>query len=268
MKILKLFVLLSVSFLIVSCSSTPKKEAPEEIKPIKIAISKAKGSDGYLQYKKWVNLLAPEVECVDMYFTTLDSALMLFDKCSGLIVSGGPDVFPGRYNKINDTARCGIIDFRRDTLEIKLIQEALKRKMPVLGVCRGEQIFNVALGGSLIIDIPTDFDTIVAHRCENWENCFHSVEITKGSLLEEICQTNSGMVNTNHHQAVDVLAKDLRISAKSTDGLIEAIEWKNPEGKSFFIAVQWHPERMDTSNVLSWNIGKRFIKEAQIYNIK
>ncbi|MCF8296679.1 MAG: gamma-glutamyl-gamma-aminobutyrate hydrolase family protein [Saprospiraceae bacterium] len=266
MKIIKTFLFISLIIILNSCSNTAKQEETKEIKTLKIAISKAKGSEGYLNYVKWVNLLAPEAECIDMYFTSLDSAIMLFEECSGLIVSGGADVFPGRYGKIADTTRCGAIDFRRDTLEIKLIKEALRRKMPILGVCRGHQILNVALGGSLIIDIPTDFDTTVSHQCDDWQNCFHNVNLTKGSLLEEICKVNSGIVNTNHHQAVDVLASELKVSANSTDGLIEAVEWKNPEGKSFLIGVQWHPERMDTTNVLSWNIGKRFIEEAEKFS--
>ena len=265
MKTLKYIFLLIIPFFILSCTNAPKQKEHKEIKPLKIAISKAKGSDGYLQYVKWVNMLDSNAECFDMYFISLDSAMLLFDNCDGLVISGGPDVFPGRFNKTNDTNRCGTIDAKRDTLELALIQEALKRKMPILGVCRGEQIFNVALGGSLIIDIPSDFDTTVSHRCSNANKCFHKVEIKKASLLEEICQTNSGVVNTNHHQAVDVLGKDLIVCAKSSDGLIEAIEWGNPEGKSFFIGVQWHPERLDSTNSLSWNIGKRFMKESQIY---
>ncbi len=269
MKIIKALFLITISFLIISCSNSPKQEELVDIEktnPIKIAISKAKGSEGYLKYVEWIKILAPNAECIDMYFISLDSAMMQFDECSGLIVSGGPDVFPGRYEKTSDTARCGTIDFRRDTLEIALIQEALKRKIPILGICRGEQILNVALGGSLIIDIPSDFDTSVAHQCDDWQYCFHDIRISKASLLEKICKTNSGYVNTNHHQAVDILADDLKVSAKSADGLIEAVEWKNPEGKSFLIGVQWHPERMDTTNVLSWNIGKRFILEAEKYS--
>ncbi|MEA3494797.1 MAG: gamma-glutamyl-gamma-aminobutyrate hydrolase family protein [Bacteroidota bacterium] len=266
MKKFKQFLYLFVAVLIVACSGDSKKtENQNEQKILKIAISKAKGSDGYLQYQKWVKILAPKAECYDMYFTTFDSAMMLFDDCAGLIISGGPDVFPGLYEKEKDTSRCGYIDKRRDTLELALIKKALEMKIPILGVCRGQQILNVALGGSLIIDIPADFDTTVIHRCEKSDTCFHKVTLINGSLLENICGVNSGIVNTNHHQAIDEISTKLKVSSKTEDGLTESVEWKSPKDKSFLIAVQWHPERLDTTNELSYKIGKRFIIESKKY---
>ena len=138
--------------------------------------------------------------------------------------------------------------------------------MPLVGICRGEQIINVSLGGSLYIDIPQDYDTIIKHRQKDWENCFHQVTIDKGSLLSKICGSSQGITNSNHHQAVKKIAPDLKASAFSTDGLIEAIEWKNPTDKNFLLAVQWHPERLDSVNAtLSLPIIKELIIQARVY---
>ena len=240
-----------------SCNSVDDKD------PIKIAISKAKPVEYYGQYSDWLKANDSTIECIDMYNISLDSALMIFESCDGLLLTGGPDVFPGRYNQAFDTSRCGEIDFKRDTLEFALIERALEMKMPILGVCRGEQILNVAMGGSLIIDIPTDFDTSIIHRCEDSYNCEHDITVVNNSLLNKICQTGYYFSNSNHHQAVNKLADCFVASAFTPDSLIEAIEWKYPKEKSFLIAVQWHPERLSPDNKLSYPIAERFLQEAK-----
>jgi putative glutamine amidotransferase len=251
--------LLLLSLLIFqSCDYDKSSVNPE----LRIAISK-EGNKGH--YSGWLKRHNENIKWFNLYPLGIDSSLKLLETCDGLLLTGGEDVFPGIYGKINDTSRCGSIDRYRDSLEFALIATALNDKMPLIGVCRGEQILNISLGGTLHINIPTDFDTTVIHRQKDWRNCFHTVNLQTGSLLNIISGVTSGEVTSNHHQGIEILGKDLRISALSDDGLPEAIEWAEPENKGFLMAVQWHPERMDTLHPLSASFAKKFISEATTF---
>lgn len=256
----RLFLLSLLSiFLLSSCEHTQDKN-------LTIAISKAKPLKYYGNYSKWVKKAAPDAKIINMYELGVDSALAALEYCDGLIISGGADVYPEWYGKLADTARCGSFDRYRDTLEIKLIKKAIENKLPLLGICRGEQIINVTLGGSLIIDIPTDHDTLVKHRQEDWQNCYHRVDLVGKSLLSSLIRQQSGIVNSNHHQAIDRPADNLVITSKAEDEIPESVEWKNKEGKGFLVAVQWHPERLDTVHPeMSLPILKAFIEETKKY---
>jgi len=232
-------------------------------KPLRIAISKAKPIEYYGAYSSWLKNIDSTTICIDMYHMPLDSALLLMDNCDGLLVTGGPDVNPAWYGQAGDTIKCGSIDNKRDTLEIELIKKALDMNMPFVGICRGEQILNVVLGGSLIVDIPTDYDTVVVHRCDDPYNYRHEVFVNSNTLLFELSGTLKGAVNSNHHQAVNKLAGKLKVSARTSDSLVEAIEWENNENKAFLIAVQWHPERLPDTNKLSFPIAENFINSAR-----
>jgi len=253
-KLYLLFVL-SGSLLFLSCGSDHQGHE----QTLRIAISK-EGKSG--NYSGWLKRYHGDVQWFNMYPLGIDSALRLLKTCDGLLLTGGEDVFPGVYGKINDTARCGRIDRYRDSLEFSLINAALKEEMPLIGICRGEQILNVSQGGTLHIDIPTDFDTTVVHRQKDWRNCYHTVELLHNTQLFSLSSVEKGEVTSNHHQGIQILGRDLRISALAGDGLPEAIEWKNPGGKGFLMAVQWHPERMDTLHPLSAPIAKKFLLEA------
>jgi putative glutamine amidotransferase len=205
---------------------------------------------------------------VSLYGLSIDSALKALDECDGLLVTGGEDVYPDHYGKISDTTKCGTFDRYRDSLELALIRQALKSKMPVFGVCRGLQILNIALDGTLIIDIPADYDTIVIHRQEDWENCYHQVSVDTASVLFSISRARSAIVNSNHHQGIDKLGNELLITSYAMDSLPESIEWKNNEGKGFLMAVQWHPERMDTIHPLAKNLAVEFLRAAIEYQKK
>ena len=232
---------------------------------IKIALTKASGSPHYAKYEQWLKNIDSTIEYIDLYKMNIKDAEKVLKECSGLVLTGGPDVKPDKYGKASDSSRCEI-DIHRDSLEFALIDEANELKLPILAICRGEQIFNVAFGGSLIVDIPSDFDTIVQHRCPDPENCFHEVMVVKNSQLYKITGVEFGRVNSNHHQAVDKLAKEFRAVAYSKDGLIEAYEWKDLGTHPFLIAVQWHPERLSQENNLSSKIGERFIEEVFKFN--
>lgn len=254
----KLFVPLLISaILFQGCSN-----GPEEEQIIRIAISKEYNAKNY---SNWLNRYHHNVQWFNMYPLGIDSALRLLESCDGLLVTGGEDVFPGVYGKLSDIPRCGAIDQYRDSLEFALIAATLEDNKPLFGVCRGEQILNISLGGTLYIDIPTDFDSAVIHRQKDWRNCFHPVQIKSNTLLHSLSGERSGDVTSNHHQGIEILGEGLQISAYADDGLPEAIEWKNPDGKGFLMAVQWHPERMDTLHPLSAPMAKEFLKEAALY---
>lgn len=253
-SIKSIFILLLLSIIAIGC----KKNA------IKVALSKASGSAHYTKYKQWLENIDSTIEYIDLYKMNIKDAEQILKECSGLVLTGGPDVEPGKYGKPGDSSRCDI-DIHRDSLEFELIRKANKLKLPILAICRGEQIFNIAFGGSLIVDIPTDFDTTAKHKCPDPANCFHDIMVVKNSQLYEITNVQYGRVNSNHHQAVDKLANEFKPVAFSKDGLIEAYEWKNLNNHPFLIAVQWHPERLSKNNNLSSKIGNRYIEEVTKY---
>lgn len=252
--------LLTVSFLlllfIISCQ-------PKESQGLRIALSKGSPDTSYVNYYNWIHELDSNAVCIDMYAMSIDSALDLFRGCAGLILTGGTDVNPARYNKAYDTVRCWPIDNKRDELEIRLLDSAIAWNKPVLGICRGSQMINVAFGGSLVVDIPQDRPNAEAHQCDDYLNCFHEVRLAPNSKLAKITGVRQGEVNTNHHQAVDVLGKKLMLSAYTAQGIPEAIEWADTTSQPFLIGVQWHPERMEIDNPLSGKIGKKFLEECR-----
>ena len=197
----------------------------------------------------------------------IDSALKVLATCEGLLVTGVEDVYPDLYGKISDTSRCGSFDRYRDSRELELIKDALKTNKPIFGVCRGLQILNVAIGGTLIVDIPSDFDTAVIHRQKDWQNCYHKVSLEPGSLIFSITKATDGVVNSNHHQGIEQLGTGLRISSYSSDCLPESIEWEDPKDKGFLMAVQWHPERMERDHPLAMNLAIEFIQHTREYQM-
>ena len=155
----------------------------------------------------------------------------------GLVLTGGEDVDPARYgrtphDKLEDT------DAGRDAAELALIAAARERRLPILGICRGIQILNVALGGTLYQDLGSERPGPVAHTGDDVR---HTVRIEPGSLLERTLGTGSATVNSRHHQAIRDLAPGLRAVAWTEDGLIEAVEAADPNAP-WMLAVQWHPE--------------------------
>ncbi len=228
-------------------------------KPLRIALSS--GSNNYIN---WIHRGDTLAEIVDLKGMEADSALVLLASCDGIVFTGGEDVSPIYYGKETDSARCES-NPRRDSLEFALIKAAMSMKIPVFGVCRGQQILNVALGGTLIVDIPSDHPGNIIHRCDDYLHCFHSVSIVEGSQVYTITRTDTGMVTTNHHQAVDKPAPGMRIVAWSADSIAEAMEWGSPELKPFLLTVQWHPERMDAKSPLSMPLVNAFLEAASAY---
>ena len=236
-------------------------------KKIRIAISKEKSERSTTKYADWLLRHDNTIEYFYMYPLGIDSALSLLNTCDGLLLTGGEDVFPGYYGKIDDTSRCGTFNRYRDSLEFALIETAIDKKIPIFGVCRGEQILNISQGGTLYIDIPTDFDTTVAHRFPNYVKVIHPVSLVNNTILNDMCKDIIDFdVVSNHHQGIEVLGNGLKISAYTDDKLPEAIEWISTTDHPFLMAVQWHPEAMDSLHPLSTNLAKKFLWEASQRN--
>jgi putative glutamine amidotransferase len=162
------------------------------------------------------------------------------DRIEGLVLSGGSDVDPALYGEAPHK-RLGKVIRERDDFELALTREALARDVPLLAICRGHQVLNVATGGTLIQDIPSELTGGPEHdpRSERWERA-HTVEIYEGTRLREILQRGTVSVNSFHHQAIGRLGGGLVVSARSCgDQLVEGVELK---GNRFALGVQWHPE--------------------------
>lgn len=191
-------------------------------------------------YRAWIERWIPGVEIHLLSY--LRDNLAELEQCSGLVLSGGGDVNPVLYNRPDAVQTASEVDEKRDTFEFSVIDAALRRRMPVLGICRGTQLFNVYHGGSLMPDI--EMAGYPSHRAGTSDRR-HGVEIVSGTSLHATSGVVSGEVNSAHHQAIDRIGGGLRIAARSTDGIIEAIEWDNAGSRAPVQLVQWHPERMD-----------------------
>jgi putative glutamine amidotransferase len=160
-------------------------------------------------------------------------------RLDGLILTGGGDVDPALYGQVPHP-RLGKVDRARDLFEVALVHEALADDVPVLGVCRGLQLLNVATGGTLHQDIPAELGTSLDHRPKVARfEVAHTVEIVAGSLLHRIVKRESMDVNSLHHQAVDRAGDGLVVTARAGDGVVEALEMPS---RTFVLGVQWHPE--------------------------
>jgi len=161
------------------------------------------------------------------------------DAVDGLLLSGGPDIDPAAYGR--PPHRClGPTEPRLDAFELALVQAADRRGLPILAICRGAQLLNVARGGTLIQHLPDVVDHAIEHRQRQAADALtHAVELDPDSRLAELMGWTEGSVNSFHHQAVDALGRGLRVTARAPDGTVEALE--DPD-RPFLLAVQWHAE--------------------------
>ncbi len=179
--------------------------------------------------------------------------------CDGFLFAGGQDVSPSLYG---ETARpaCGELCPERDSFEAALFQAALHHNKPVLGICRGIQLINVLLGGTLYQDLPTEHPSETPHRmAPPYDRAAHSVAVIPGSPLAALLGAREIGVNSCHHQAIKSLAPALRAMARAQDGLVEAACLPI---KDFVWAVQWHPEFSFTSDENSQKLFGAFVAAA------
>ena len=179
----------------------------------------------------------------------LDVIDKIISVADGILFSGGGDIHAKFFNqklhpKVND------INFERDEFELKLCAKAIQKNLPILGICRGMQIINIAMGGNIFQHISNHMQNIPR------DLPIHNVNVLYGTKLFCISKAEKIKVNSLHHQAVNVLGNEIIISAKADDGTIEAIEMPN---KKFVLGVQWHPESLYKIYDVHGKIFKEFV---------
>jgi len=213
----------------------------------------------FSNYERWI-LAEPDVEVIRLstQYLNLDEV----KKCDGILLTGGDDIHP-RFYRNKEThyphAPESFVE-DRDEFEMEAFKRAQENNLPVLGICRGLQLINCSLGGTLKQDLDELNNT---HRRISREDKLHTVKVESSTLLKDISKVVQGNVNSSHHQAIDKLANGLKINCRAEDGTIEGIE-TSESGHSFLLAVQWHPERMkDQNSPLSNNLKKYFLENAR-----
>jgi putative glutamine amidotransferase len=176
-----------------------------------------------------------------------ESLRALYELLDGLLLTGGEDVAPARYGEPVTASNVECVP-ERDSLEFRLVEWALADQLPVLAVCRGIQVLNVALGGSLHQDLPAERPGPVAHdqmaRQVSRTQPSHTVTVHAGSFLGDLIGAGVLPVNSMHHQGIKALAPSLVAVAHAADGLVEAVEPADSAAGSFLVGVQWHPEEL------------------------
>ena len=176
----------------------------------------------------------------------LDTMEGIFERLDGVFLTGGVDVDPSRYGEVKHP-KCGVTDPDRDAIEILLLQHALRTGKPLLAVCRGIQILNVACGGTLYQDVADQVPAAMKHdffptpESPSRSYLAHEIAVKSGTRLGSILGESIALVNSMHHQAIKDLAPNLLPNAYAPDGIIEGVESATSQ---FVMAVQWHPEEL------------------------
>ncbi len=224
---------------------------------MRIGVTDTHSTDDFRFYVAWLRTVDDALDIVKLsYRSNGHETAESFD---GLLLTGGGDVHPRFYERSQEIGMAKRVDEQRDEFEFELLGRALDADIPVLGVCRGMQLINVFLDGSLVVDLVSagsDDHTSPANRIT-----VHKLSIVPHSTLHALTGETEIEVNSYHHQAVDRLGRGLAASAYSPDGVIEAIEWAFKDGMPFLAAVQWHPERTK-ENMLSQKLARLFLREA------
>lgn len=186
-----------------------------------------------------------------------DHAAQWLDHVDALLVPGGGDVDPARYGAPRGEMVYGVNPLR-DTVELALVRAAFERRVPMLLICRGMQVLNVALGGTLHAHIPDAFGESTVHRGPERAPTTHDVHVVSGTRLARILGTDTVPVTSLHHQAVDRLAPGLRPGAYAPDGVMEACEAPD----RWVVAVQWHPECTADQDPVQRRLFEALIGEA------
>lgn len=195
----------------------------------------------------------------------LDTLRAIYDGLDGILIPGGVDMDPSTFGEAPH-AQLGRIDPARDRVEIQLVKWAVEDDKPVLGLCRGLQVINVALGGTLYQDLEAEYPNAIKHDYFptfgfSRDHLAHDVAVSDGSRLRRALVSASVPVNSMHHQGIKTLATSLVASATAPDGLIEAAESPND---SFVVGVQWHPEVFELSEPSTGELFRDFVQAASI----
>jgi putative glutamine amidotransferase len=183
--------------------------------------------------------LAPVLVTPAHTSTAIDS---LLDACCGVVLTGGDDVDPVHYGEAPHPSLQGVQP-ARDEMEFRVLDGALHADMPILAICRGLQLVNVAFGGTLYQDIPSQRPDSLGHsQSSGWARRTHRAHVEAGTRLFDIVRSTEIHINSFHHQAIRDLGSGLVMTARAEDGLIEAIEAPD---RRWLVGVQWHPERQE-----------------------
>lgn len=211
---------------------------------------------------KAVERLGGEVFMIDYDKIKTYELIGMTVQLDGVIYAGGGDMDPGCYGQ-ERIPECGEANHKRDDIELNMFPLLMTRALPVLGICRGMQSINVALGGTLTQDIPLKYGT--NHRFSGSEEKFHhKLTIKENTMLYDCMGATEVMTNSYHHQCVDVLAQGLIPTAYSEEGIIEAFEAPKECGQ-FIMAVQWHPESTLDDDEVSIRIFESFMDAVLRY---
>lgn len=205
--------------------------------------------------------------------TGLDTPTLrdLYERLDAVLLPGGPDVDPSEYGQARHPLTVHI-DAARDSLELTLTRWAVADDLPLFGICRGHQVINVALGGTLVQDIPSQVETTLTHDIPDAmprSTRIHAVDIAPDSRLAAILGTTHVEVNSLHHQSVEQAAPNARVSAIAPDGVAEAIEFPD---RRFALSVQWHPEDLvgegDEVGAAMRHLFESFVEAAREYALR
>ncbi len=208
---------------------------------MKIALLQADTDEKHDYYARWIKA-SDDLEVVTL--STRENNLNEMADCDGVVFSGGIDIHPKIYNYSCTDYPNAPKEFnvQRDEFEMAAFRMAQEMHLPVLGICRGMQLINCILDGTLKQDLGEVLNS--KHEAETPGDKTHEVKLERNTLLYDLVQSDQSEVNSAHHQAVDKLGKGLRVNSIAADGTIEGFEWEEPSGKPFLLGVQWHPERM------------------------
>ncbi len=211
-------------------------------------------------YARWLRESGRDIKVVKL--SSQDKNSTDLDTCDALVMSGGHDVNPSRYGRSDARNLVKDINDARDEFELALLDRAFAKDFPILGICRGLQITNVFLGGNLVPDLESA--GYRGHDKKDAQDSAHMIEIQPESYLGKSMIISSGKVNSAHHQAANQIGKGLRISARSSDGVIEAMEREDHHHFPFLLLVQWHPERMtDVDHPYSKRVRETFLDAVE-----
>jgi putative glutamine amidotransferase len=194
-------------------------------------------------------------------------------RADGVMLTGGDDIQPELYAGTLEPGLRKTVsetDRERDLFELLLIEETFRQRKPLFAICRGHQIANVAFGGTLIVDIPSEMPGALRHQQLDRKNeKVHDVELTRGSLISKITRQRTLGVNSSHHQAVRELAEPFQVTARSSDGVIEALELAPDAAKTlpYFLAVQFHPERLYARHPEHLALFQSFVRACAVANV-
>jgi putative glutamine amidotransferase len=233
---------------------------------MKIAITDNMGSEHKLRfYHEWLKKPDESLELVNLSYAR--DNLHDMDSCVGVVLTGGGDVDPELYHGQKNHRKLHGVDRKRDDFERAVIDSAIRHEMPFLGICRGLQIANVHFGGTLIQDLGEKGHP--SHVTRGQFDQRHPITLLGNSLLHSIVGVGEGDVNSSHHQAAAKIGSGLVGVAKAIDGIKEALEFERGTYPTFFLLVQWHPERMnDESNPFCNNIRLAFLQSCKTFSDK